>query len=478
MSPHPSSSVRGNPLGNSALTLRPQKVPSGEKIAYGLGDTATNLVWRTLMVFLPIFYTDVFGLSAAAVGTLLLICRYWDGITDFIMGLIADRTSTRWGKFRPWILWTAVPFGIFTVLNFTAMDLSATGKLIYAYATYSALIIAFTANNIPYSALTGVMTADPVERTSISSYRFFFAFLGGLLTQGLNIPLVAAFGRGDEVKGYTMTMTLFSIVSVLLFLLTFLGTKERVRPVVAESHSSWEDVKDLFRNRSWFILFCIGLLFVTFTTLKQGVTMYYFKYFVGDTVLATAFMTSGLVAAMIGAAMTPWLSRTLGKRRLMSVSLAVGGVSSALLFLAGPSDFMFMFGLSMLTEFSTGPIVALFFAMLADASDFSEWQTGRRATGLTFSAGTLSFKFGTGVAGALTGWVLTTVGYVANTAQTAETLLGIRILISVVPGVVALLGLGIFQWYTLDESHLERIGTDLAERRRRHSEEHGAEGMT
>jgi GPH family glycoside/pentoside/hexuronide:cation symporter len=453
MSPHPSSSVRGNPLGNSALTLRPQKVPSGEKIAYGLGDTATNLVWRTLMVFLPIFYTDVFGLSAAAVGTLLLICRYWDGITDFIMGLIADRTSTRWGKFRPWILWTAVPFGIFTVLTFTAMDLSATGKLIYAYATYSALIIAFTANNIPYSALTGVMTADPVERTSISSYRFFFAFLGGLLT-------------------------LFSIVSVLLFLLTFLGTKERVRPVVAESHSSWEDVKDLFRNRSWFILFCIGLLFVTFTTLKQGVTMYYFKYFVGDTVLATAFMTSGLVAAMIGAAMTPWLSRTLGKRRLMSVSLAVGGVSSALLFLAGPSDFMFMFGLSMLTEFSTGPIVALFFAMLADASDFSEWQTGRRATGLTFSAGTLSFKFGTGVAGALTGWVLTTVGYVANTAQTAETLLGIRILISVVPGVVALLGLGIFQWYTLDESHLERIGTDLAERRRRHSEEHGAEGMT
>ena len=446
------------------MTLLSQKVPAGEKIAYGLGDTATNLVWRTLMVFLPIFYTDVFGLSAAAVGTLLLVCRYWDGITDFLMGLLADRTTTRWGKFRPWILWTALPFGVLTVLTFTAVDLSATGKLIYAYITYSTLIIAFTASNVPYSALTGVMTSDAGERTSISSYRFFFAFLGGLLTQGLNIPLVAAFGQGDEVKGYTLTMMLFASISVILFLVTFVGTKERVQPVLQKSPSIRLDIKDLFRNRPWVILFCTGLLFVTFTTLKQGVTMYYFKYFVGDTLLATAFMTSGLVAAMIGAAMTPWLSRKLGKQRLMSGSFSVAAVTSGLLYLAGPADFSLMFGLSMVTEFSTGPIVALFFAMLADTSDFSEWKTGRRATGLTFSAGTLSFKFGTGMAGAMTGWILTSVGYVANAAQTEGSLLGIRLLISLIPAVVALIAMGVFRLYTLDEALLERIGADLAEK--------------
>lgn len=436
-----------------------------EKVGYGLGDTATNLVWRTLMVFLPIFYTDVFGLSAAAVGTLLLVCRYWDGITDFLMGLLADRTRTRWGKFRPWILWTAVPFGIMTVLTFTAVPLEEPWKLVYAYATYSGLILVFTANNVPYSALTGVLTPDPVERTTISSYRFFFAFFGGLLTQGLNIPLVQAFGGGDEVKGYTLTMILFAAVSVLLLFVTFATTRERVQPVIERSVSLRSDIRLLFANKPWLVLFAVGLLFVTMTTLKQSVTMFYFKYSVGDTGLAAAFMVSGLLAAMVGAALTPRLSAVLGRRVLMNACFVLALVTSLLLYWLPPRETIALFVLSGLTEFATGPIVALFFAMLGDAADFAEWHQRRRMTGLVYSAGTLSIKFGTGVAGALTGWVLTAFGYVANAVQTPEALTGIVVLISVLPAAAAALALAAFHFYPIDDQLLSRIQADLMARK-------------
>jgi len=450
----------------STQVAQTQKISVTEKIGYGLGDTAANLVWRTMMVFLPIFYTDVFGLSAAAVGTLLLVCRYWDGITDYIMGLIADRTRTRWGRFRPWVLWTALPFGVMTVLTFTTPDLDYSSKLIYAYATYSGLILVYTANNIPYSALTGVISADPAERTSLSSYRFIFAFLGGLITQGFNIYLVAFFGGGNDIKGYRLTMTLFAALSVVLFVITFLTTRERVQPAVSENSSILEDSKDLIRNRPWLMLFGIGILWVTFTTLKQGVTLFYFKYFLNDMSLAPPFMILGLLAAMAGAALTRPLTDRFGKKSAMIYCLAVAVVSSALLFLARPTDVAIIFALSTITELATGPVITLFFAMLADAADYSEWKTSRRATGLVFSAGTLSMKFGTGVAGALTGWLLMLFGYTANVAQTAQALFGIRLLISVFPAVAALLLIIVVRFYPLDEAHLREIEQDLAERRR------------
>jgi GPH family glycoside/pentoside/hexuronide:cation symporter len=444
-----------------AMPGRTAHVGVWEKIAYGLGDTATNLVWRTLMVFLPIFYTDVFGLTAASVGTLLLVCRYWDGITDFFMGLIADRTNTRWGKFRPWILWSTIPFGIMTVLTFTAVDVDGPWKLVYAYVTYSGLILAFTANNVPYSALTGVLSPDAAERTSISSYRFFFAFLGGLLTQGLNIPLVAYFGQGDDVAGYTWTMTLFSIVSVGLLFITFASTRERVVPVRSGQVSQRTDIRLLFRNRPWLILFGIGLLFVTMTSLKQGITMYYFKYFVGDMGLAAGFMVSGLLTAMVGAGITSRLTRWFGRKMVMHASFALALITSALLYFVGPSDIPALFVLSGLTEFATGPIVALFFAMLGDAADFAEWKLGSRMTGLVYSAGTLSMKFGTGVAGALTGWLLTAFGYIPNVGQTAEALDGIRLLISVFPAFAAAAAIIVFAFYPLNDSLVQAISKDL-----------------
>lgn len=436
-----------------------------EKIGYGLGDTAANLVWRTLMVFLPIFYTDVFGLSAAAVGTLLLVCRYWDGITDFIMGLIADRTRTRWGKFRPWVLWTAVPFGIVTVMTFTTPSLNPAGKLWYAYITYSLLILVYTANNIPYSALTGVMSPDPQERTSLSSYRFVFAFFGGLITQGLNIYLVTLFGKGDDVTGYRLTMTLFAVISVLLFIITFLTTREQVQPPVQQRTSIRRDARDLVQNQPWRALFFLGIFFVAFATLKQGVTMYYFKYFIGDTNLAALFMIAGLVAAMIGAALTQKLTARFGKNRVMKASLLLALVTSAALYLPESNKLWAIFTLSSITEFATGPIVTLFFAMLADAADYSEWKNQRRATGLIFSAGTLSMKFGTGIAGALIGWLLYAFGYIPNVAQTDSALHGIRLLISVFPAIAACILMIVFHFYMLDEEYLKKIQTELNQRR-------------
>jgi GPH family glycoside/pentoside/hexuronide:cation symporter len=436
----------------------------GEKIGYGLGDTAANLVWRTLIFFLPIFYTDVFGLSAAAVGTLMLVCRIGDGVTDFFMGVVADRTDTRWGKFRPWILWTALPFGILTVLTFTTPDLSYNGKLIYAYVTYTALILVFTANNIPYSALTGVITPDPIERTSVSSYRFVFAFLGGLITQGLNIYLVEFFGQGDEIKGYKWTMALFAVVSVILFIITFATTRERVKPSRIERSSIKRDALDLLNNKPWLILFFVGILFVTFTTFRGGVTLYYFKYYINNTEIAAVFMVVGLLASMLGAGITGPLTARFGKRAVMNVCILIGIISSAWLYLIGPGGITMIFVLSAITEFSTGPIVALFFAMLADAADYSEWKTQRRATALVFSAGTLSIKFGTAVAASISGWMLAWFGYVANVEQTTEALLGIRLLFSLIPAGVGVLLLIVFQFYKLDETLLLQIEAELNER--------------
>ncbi|MBD3387277.1 MFS transporter, partial [candidate division KSB1 bacterium] len=302
-----------------------------EKIGYSLGDTATNLTWRSFMVFLPIFYTDVFGLSAAAMGTLLLVCRFWDGITDFIMGIVADRTKTRWGKFRPWILWTAFPFGLLTVLAFTTPDFSYTGKLIYAYVTYSLLIIVFTANNVPYSALMGVMTSDPIERTSLSSYRFVFAYLGALMVQGGLIYLVAFFGRGNEIEGYMRTMILFAIILVAFLLITFFFTKERVKPMQGQS-SIRQDFKDLVNNKPWLTLFFIGIIFVAFTSIKQGGVMFYFTHYLGAKGLAAGYMVLGLVGSLIGAAITKYLVVRTGKRVLFILAAFISGVFSIPLF--------------------------------------------------------------------------------------------------------------------------------------------------
>jgi len=443
-----------------------QKIGIGEKIGYALGDTAANIAWRTLSTFLFVFYTDVFGISAAVVGVLLLVTRFSDGFTDVIMGMIADRTNTKQGKFRPWILWSALPLGALMALTFTTPDLGTTGKIIYAYVTYIMLTLAYTANNIPYSALMGVLTTNNTERTSLSSFRFAGAYLGGILTQGGLIYLVMLLGNGNENKGYQYSIYLLSAILVLFLLVTYFTTKERVKPTIEESSNIKNDLKDLITNKPWLILLVIGFLFVTYNSIKQGITVIYFKRFLNAETLAASYMVALLVVSVFAALITTKLSNIFGKRNLFIYVMLFSAVTNGLLYFASPENTTMIFTLGILSEFGAGIMPVLFFAMLGDAADYSEWKHGRRATGLVYSAGTFAMKFGGGVAGAIIGFVLAAYGYDGmNEASIAEAIPGIKHLMSWIPALIIIPASIVMLVYPLTSFKLNEIETELQKRR-------------
>ena len=444
-----------------------ERIKLGEKIGYALGDTASNIAWRTLTTFLLVFYTDVFGISAAVAGVLLLITRLSDGVTDVMMGMIADRTQTSKGKFRPWILWTAVPFGVILALTFTTPDFGPTGKLVYAYCTYIALTLIYTASNVPYSALMGVMTTDDKERTSLSSFRFAGAYLGGILTQGLLIYLVLFLGKGDENKGYQYAIYLLSVLLILMLLVTYFSTKERVKPSQVEPLGSvWNDLKDLIRNKPWVILLIVGFFFVTYNSIKQGITVIYFKRYIGQETLAASYMVVLLVVSMIAALITTPLANRFGKRNLFICVMLFSGISNGLLFVAGPQDIELVFVLGTLSEFAAGIMPVLFFSMLGDSADYSEWKNGRRATGLIYSAGTFAMKFGGGAAGAIIGFVLSSYGYDGMDESTVSNALpGIKMLMSWVPMLITIPAMIALFIYPLSKPKLAGILADLNQKR-------------
>ena len=440
------------------------KLKIGEKVGYALGDTAANIAWRTLTTFLLIFYTDVYGISAAAAGVLLLVTRLSDGVTDVIMGMIADRTNTKAGKFRPWILWTALPLGVLMALTFTTPGFGDTGKLVYAYATYILLTLAYTANNVPYSALMGVMTPDDKERTSLSSYRFAGAYLGGILTQGLLIYLVLFLGNGDENKGYQYSIYLLSAVLVIFLLITYFSTKERVKPVKETRNKITDDLKDLIKNKAWITLLFIGFGFVTYNSIKQGITVIYFKRFLDNETLAASYMVILLVVSMLAAFATTPLAKKYGKKNIFIAAMLFSGLFNGLIYFF--SDPTSVFVLGSLSEFFAGMTPVLFFAMLGDSSDYSEWKTGRRATGLVYSAGTFAMKFGGGVAGGIIGFVLTAYNYDGMSDLTSEEAReGIKILMSWGAALVAFLTFLFILPYPLNRKKVETISNELEEMR-------------
>ncbi len=439
-----------------------EKLGIGEKIGYALGDTSANIAWRALTTFLFVFYTDVFGISAAAAGLLLLITRLSDGVTDVVMGMIADRTETKYGKFRPWILWTAVPFGVMLVLTFSTPDFGPTGKLVWAYATYILLTLLYTANNVPYSALMGVMTSDPQERTSLSGFRFAGAYFGGIIAQGLLIYLVLWLGQGDENVGYQKSMYVMAAMMVGFLMITFFTTKERVKTPKKEKSSIANDLKDLVTNKPWLILLIVGFLFVTFNSIKQGITVIYFKRYIGSEMLAASYMVILLVASMIAALVTTPLARYFGKRNLFIIVMIFSGITTGLLYFAGPEDVTLVFVLGTLAEFGAGIMPVLFFAMLGDSADYSEYHHGRRATGLIYSAGTFAMKFGGGVAGAVIGFILGSYGYVGTDETTmAGAIPGVKLLMSWVPGIFMVLAVVAMIIYPLTPSKMNEIEAEL-----------------
>ena len=437
-----------------------------EKIGYSLGDTAANFIFQTMIIFQLAFYTDTFGISARAAGTLFLVVRVWDAIFDPIMGVIADRTNTRWGKFRPWILWTALPFGIMGMLTFTTPDLSTSGKLFYAYTTYIVLMMVYSANNLPYSALSGVMTGDVGERTSLSQYRFIFAMLAQLVIQGLALPMVNYFGQGNDARGYQVTMGIFSLLAVVFFVITFSTTKERIQPPPDQEQNIRRDFADLGRNGPWLAMFVLTLILFITLALRGGTVLYYFRYYVGRESLFSMFNVLGTGATILGVILSKPLALRYGKRNLFIAGLAFTTLFTAAFAVFPREAVTMMFATEMLRQFAYGFTIPLLWAMMADVADFSEWKNHRRATAIVFSAIVFALKAGLGFGGAIGGWLLSAYGYVPNVEQSARALDGIRMSMSVYPAIAFGLCAVCLLFYRIDRRMEVTIADELAARRR------------
>ncbi len=454
-----------------------------EKIGYGLGDAASSMFWKLFGMYLLFFYTDIFGIDAAVAGTMFLITRVWDSLFDPVVGAISDRTESRWGKFRPYLLWVAIPFGLMGVLTFTTPDLSPTGKIVYAYLTYSIMMMVYSLINVPYASLLGVMSADPRERTALSSYRMIFAFLGSILVLLLVEPLVATFHRiGDSLTfGWSMAAVVFALIAVVFFLLTFAWTKERIRPIKETGNSLREDIGDLVKNRPWWILLGAGVAALIFNSIRDGAAVYYFKYYAtvpGQFNLAiasaslshtTIYLVLGQAANIVGIILVTPVSNRLGKKRTYLLAMLGATLFSVAFYFVGPASIATMLALQVLISICAGSIFPLLWSMYADIADYSEWRTGRRATGLIFSSSSMSQKFGWSIGGALTGWILAYYGFEANVEQTEGTQDGIRMMLSLLPAIGAFLSVLFIAWYPLNESKLNTITGALDAKRKNDS---------
>ena len=441
------------------------KLSLKEKIGYSLGDTASHFVWDMVGFWILIFYTDTFGISAAAAGTIMLIARFWDMASDPIMGVIADRTKTRWGKFRPYILWMALPYSILAVMAFSTPNFGETGKVLYAGITYILLMTVFTAINLPYSSLGAVMTSNSYERAGLNSYRFIFAFVGQFIVSGTALYLANYFGKGNSAKGYQMTLILFSVISFILFMITFSTTKERVQPPKKQKESLKEDFKNLFKNRPWVILFFVGIISFIMFAMQNLSVAYYFKYYIGNEEGVQLFNVIGTVALIVAIPFSKPLAKRFGNRNVYLVSSLLSGLFFCLIYLSGKDDIHLIYIFNILAKMAYAPAVPLLWTMLGDTADYSEWKTGRRATGLTFSAATFAQKAGWGIGGALAGWLLAAFSFAPNVEQTETAITGIKLMISVFPGVLYMSCAILLYFYSIDHKTCTLMQNDLEARR-------------
>ena len=451
------------------MNTQSQKLAVTEKLGYGLGDCAANFVFQTQLIFLMSFYTDVFGLAASTVGTMFLVSRLWDAVNDPIIGALADRTKTRWGKFRPWLLVTALPFAICFVLAYTTPDLETRGKIVWAYVTYNLLMMVYTANNIPYSALTGVLTADPIERTSLTSWRFLMAMSAAFVVQSFTLDLVKLFGRGNDALGYQLTMAMWAAIGTIFFFITFATTKERVQPPPSQKSSVLTDLGDLVRNRSWIALAVMTLFYFTYLSMRGSVSLYYFKYYVQREDLFGWFNGLGLLASLVGILLSKPLTVRFGKLAVFQTSLLLTVICTVAFY--GPSSDAPYAAIAVqcVLQFVYGVGIPLLWAMMADVADLGELKNGRRATAMTFAATVFALKMGLSIGGALGGWLLDWYGYVPNAEQTAEALQGIRLLMSFYPAIAFVAASMALIRYDITREVEFSLGPELEARRREDS---------
>jgi len=459
------------------------KLPLRETLAYGCGDFASVLYWQTFMKYLPFFYTDVFGLSAAALGGMLLFSRILNGLSDPVIGVWADRTSTRWGKFRPFILFGCVPFVVVGVLTFTTPAMGPAGKVIWAYATYNLLMLLYTVVNIPYTAMLGVMSANPAARTRLSSVKFMFAFSAGMVISAVLLPLASFLGAGGEnpQRGWQLSFVLVGLVALGFFLLTFFGTKERVAPAKESQVSVLEDLRLLVTNRAWLLLLATTFTFILYVALRSSIFAHYFKYFVfeGDTQkevlllgvplnfdgLVSVFNTGGQACSVLGVFLTATLASKFPKKPTFVIFFAIAILSTAAYFVIPREQIFWLFFFEMLGPFASAPLPVLLWAMYADTADYGEWKSGRRTTGLVFSASTMGQKMAWAFGGFFAFQLLASVGFRANVEPSPAVQESLVLLMSLAPSALGILSIVIFLFYPLDDRRVAEIEADLKARR-------------
>ncbi|WJY15709.1 MFS transporter [Pectobacteriaceae bacterium CE90] len=443
-----------------------------EKIGYGMGDAGCNMINGAVMLFLSYFYTDIFGLAPAMVGILLLSVRVVDAITDPIMGAIADRTRSRWGRFRPWLLWISVPYVLFSVLMFTTPNWGYESKVVYAFVTYFLMSLAYTAINIPYCSLGGVITNDPGERVSCQSYRFVMVGIATLILSLLLLPLAEWFGGDNKARGYQMAMGVLATIGLFMFLFSFATVRERITPAVPGNDDMKADLKSAWKNDQW-----VRILLLTFCNvcpgfIRMAATMYYVIWVMQQsTSFATLFISLGVVGMMIGSTLAKTLTDHWCKLKVFfwtNIVLAV--FSTSFYFLDPHATILIMVMYFLLNIFHQIPS-PLHWSLMADVDDYGEWKTGKRITGISFSGNLFFLKVGLAVAGAMVGFLLSWYGYDAGAKQqSASAINGIVLLFTVIPGVGYLITAGVVRLLKVDRQTMQTIQLDLAKRRENHRE--------
>ncbi|MGP9802798.1 MFS transporter [Rheinheimera sp. NSM] len=490
--------------GATAKYSATEKLSVTEKIGYSLGDLAANLIFQTLMTFLAFFYTDVYQIAPGAAAAIIFLGGIIGACFNPVMGLIADRTQSRWGKFRPWILWTAVPFGVMALLAFSTPDFSPQGKIAYAFITYVLLVLVYSANNLPYSALSGVLTGNMAQRNSLSAYRFVAVMVAQFIIQVLLLPLVLILGDGDKAVGFENTMTLFALVGIVFFLITFITTKERVQSPQIQKSSIRQDIADLLHNKPWFIMLLVTVLVFITLALKGGMYIFYFEHYLSAPHIAgflqhigfnsfiaglnamltgmglneflwpkdaatsgfSLFNAGGIICMIIGIGFSKTLADKFGKRDVFAVALFISTLFILLFYLLPPDAIGLVFLAQILHGFFYGITIPLLWAMIADVADYSEWKNQRRATAIIFSAMIFGLKLGLSIGGALVAGILAHYGYDALLAtQAADTINGIKLSVSLYAALPFLLGVGCMLVYEINKHKETQIERELNQRR-------------
>jgi sugar (glycoside-pentoside-hexuronide) transporter len=444
-----------------------EKLSFREKFGYSLGDLAANFVFQALLALQLDFYTHTFGLTAAQAGTMTLVIGLGVAFLNPVMGVIADRTNTRWGKFRPWLLWTSLPFGVICVLTFTTPNISPGAKIVYAWTTYILLRVIYTVNNVPYASLNAVMTSDPDERNSISTYRQIAANSAGFIVASLAIPMVRFFGHGNDARGYQYTMGLLSALSVIFFIVAFFSTKERIQPDPQQTTSLSRDLADLFKNRPWVVLFLATLFYFAAIVIRGNVMLPYFRFIPGNVDLYSWFNGFGLAALLAGVACSTLVTKRMGKRLLFIASMTLAGLFSAALLIIPPHATITIIAFEVLRQFSFGLSGPLIWSMMGDVADYGEWKTGRRASGTVTAAVVFALWAGLALGGAVAGWILDLYGFVSKAdVQSAHAQSGILLTASIYAGLAFVAAAVCMFFYPISRELNQKIADELTERRK------------